>query len=481
MGRILFRLLALSALTAGATVPFSPVLAANRCVADLGRIDSTFCLSRDHVKNGASYSWSLDDEPYDLTSAVCITGDGTPTERRPLVIAVDRSQGHWKSDQSRQKLGVDNIQAARQAIQKIETEQSQNGSDLPVGLVLFSSDNNCQEYSGGTINVDGLFPCLYVPARLISDAAHRQVLYDGLLAAEDLYSDAPSKSASTYSVLANLVASDALGLRRQDSPGIMLLTDGLSYYEANPNLPRDNPFPHLQVGNYRIAQEQILTAMRRPELRGWHLAIGMNQGASPLFDGFHTDSFETMCDSQWRTEEDCNAPGFVQTDPATWPVNNLDRRDYLRSLAYILRGQNQDVVELTSTTATEAVLDRLRFGLGEVLPVTAVNYSLINQSGQGIVLGGNQSVLLPDLPADPFGNLAMQVSVGGQNQTINMAISTTKQAFNGTDFFSQEMLCSGPRVAAASTGYDPASLRLQGGAASCGVVAGKENFQGRPR
>lgn len=440
--------------------------AKNRCEADLGRVDNSFCLADTHQNGSLKYEWTLNDGAFDLASKACLTDGGALGARRDLVLAIDRSQNVWYADTSRGKFGSDNLSTAAYIINKLRDEARANPQTAPkVSVVLFSSAPDCREWTGGPIAVNREFPCLFVKAGTVADQAHVDNLLGILKAAEKKYSQGSLAATSDYGIVADLLAKDGVSLATTSAAqaGLMLFSDGRTYRGD-----AGDAFVHLRSGNYRRAQDDAFAKFSVNAMKKYKLVFALNPVADPAFDQTHADAYDNMCTIAGAAAADCNKASVTYNQPKSWPVNRLDIPAFAARLATAMPAASRSVIRVVAKEDVEPGLDALRFDGSSTLPIDAVSYSINGAAPKaGLVEGGR--LVLESLPADQTLSLELLIKSSGSEIKVPMSVTTKSLPYDGNDYADREMLCK----ADGALPGKPNLKDFQGGSASCGVIPGK--------
>lgn len=455
---------ATSVLTAVALFNTAPLFAKNRCEADLGRVDTNFCLADRHSGvDQLNYGWQLKDTAFDLSSKACFA-DGATGARRDIVLAIDRSQNVWYADTSRGKFGSDNLSTARYIIQKLRDEARSTGAAGPkVSVVLFSSAPDCREWTGGPITVNREFPCMYVKAGSVADAAHVENLLGFLKAADKKYSQGSLPLTSDYGIVADLLSADTIAMNSAAQAGLMLFSDGRTYHGDN-----GDPFAYLRSGNYTRAQDEAIAKFGNAGMKKYKSVFALTPVQDPAFDQTHADAYDNMCTIGAARPEDCDKTKIKYADPKTWPVNRMNINAFATRLVSATSTVAKPVFIVTSSPDVEPALEELRND-GGYLPIEAVSYSIDGGASKaGSVEGGR--IYLETLPAGSTIKLLLQIKANGSDLKIPMTVKTEALPYDGKEFTDKEMLCKVDGPAAETAGPKLNLNNLQGGSASCGVI-----------
>ena len=460
------------------TLTLSPTLAfgaepASRCVADLARVKNDFCLNASHVAFGSApsiplnYSWSLDDDRFDLNAKACLSSSGVAGERQDIVIALDRSRSMWVVDGTNAKHGTVSIASAKIMIEAIQKEAQENPERAAkIGLMLFSTDDTCEEYSGGAISVDRVFPCTYVSAASSADAEHIKKLYSFLSASEGKYSQGGLDKGSDYGIIVNSLRANLFELDPVKRSGLLLISDGRTYSgKAN------DIFAYLKSDSYTLAQGEALAKFAAREMRQYKLVFGLAK-MDELFAGpIHKEQYLNMCALPDASAIDCNAP--VNTSSSeTWPVNKLELKKFAENLVLATGSSASNVIELTDKEKIRGALDFLRYSTEDILTLEAVTWTVDGTTFKQAELAG-ANIHVPSVGFQSSMKLELLLKAGAREVSLPLNIALSKVEATGATLSSAEMQCESgaalPRL----------SLKnLQGGSASCAVV-GSES--GTPR
>jgi hypothetical protein len=441
----------------------STALAESRCQADLARVDTDFCIANAHSATDTSlkYTWKVNDDEFGITSPVCLNGNGGNGDRQDLIIAIDRSQNIWGADAGNKKLGADNLTTTKRIIEKLQTE-AESGTAPKVGLMMFSNTGNCQEWSGADIYANESFPCLYIPARAITDATHVDLLKSFLLKAEGLYAEGGQASTSNYSIVADALKANAFALEAADPAGVLLMSDGRTYKGD-----AGDTYAYLKSENYKNAQSTALTSFSSADMRRYSLVFALNPLANPAFDNTHSDAMENMCALPGAPQNDC-AQGFV--NPSQWLINKLDIKGFALNLVESLGGSSSHVVSLDEPDSIDPALEVLRYGKGAA-NLEAVSYSIDGGSFKTGTVSGNR-VTIEGLPSGEVYDVELLITASGTKVSIPMGITTSEVAYDGSKLEDREMVC-GDTLKPKTEDPDLNLKNLQGGSASCGVITDK--------
>jgi hypothetical protein len=443
-------------------------MAQNRCVADLGRVDNAFCLSdRNTAEAGAqplSYQWRVNDGVFDLAAKACIT-DGQEAGRRPdLVIAIDRSKSLAATDAQERKLLVDPISVTRRLLDRLAAEAATAPAAAPlVGLTLFSSAPDCRLWAGGAIVIDREFPCVYLPAKSIADAAHLDSLRALLTAADGKFSQGSLPRRSDYGLVGGLIATDAMALQSSPATALVMFGDGMAYAGAS-----SDPYPYLRSANYAAAQKSAVDAFSAPAVRRYKMLFALRSLPAPVFGPTYADAYDTMCGGGIGTAADCTAPGIVTTDPRTWPVNKLQPLTFAQSLVALSGGGPTEVVSLKGPDSLDQRFDALRQTTANIVSVDSVGVSVNGgERRPGRVEGGR--VVVEGLPVDQAISLDLFLGAAGREVRVPMTVGLEAVPYEPTDLLDKEMFCKADAPPADAP--KPTLSDLQGGSGSCGVIA----------
>jgi hypothetical protein len=429
-----------------------------RCEADLSRVKTDFCLNQDHEKANLNYSWKLDDDGFALSSRVCMTSGVSAGERLDLVVAIDRSRSVWNSDAPGSKEGSHNIAATRVLIDTLVKEaEGDPARSARFGLIMFSSDPECREFDGSGIAVNRAFPCLYLPAKPLSDSEHVSALKQMLTRAEGKYSQGGLSRGADYSIVTRAVVDNLFAIDARDKTGLILMSDARTWEGSD-----DDVYAYLKSESYAKAQssaKQSFDALSRMKV-----SFVLNPVESVAFGAVHVDAYDNMCALTGADRNDCVSPVVVR-NPSTWPANKIDHAAVAAMMISSTTGQ---VIKLDSAASVTPVLDHMKGSGSSVLPLETASISLDGQTWSAGEIKGDR-VRFPSLPAEESLSAQILVKAGGVERKIPIRMSLGKLAPGASELVDQEMLCSldgSPRL----------SLKnMQGGSASCGVVAGAKS------
>ena len=348
----------------------TPATADGRCEADLSRIENNFCIGDQHLATAPSpsqlsYAWKLNDGAFDLTSKICLSSGGSIGDRRDLVLALDRSENIRAVDASHHKVGADNISTAKYILDKLIAEAKANPAKAPkVGVVMFSSAPDCRAFAGGAIDVNREFPCLYVAAASIADQAHADALLNFLKAAEGKYSQGGTGSSSDYTIVGNLLPTDAMALNSPAQAGLVLFSDGRTFKGLT-----NDAYAYLKSGNYLKAEAESTALFASPGLKKFRMVFALNPVATPAFDQTNADAYDTMCALTDAAQADCDKSKIKINDPSTWSVNRLDFQKFATTLVAATGGSAKDVVLVNAKQDIDTGLESLRVQADSAAPM----------------------------------------------------------------------------------------------------------------
>lgn len=437
-------------------------VAGSRCVADLGRVDANFCLSR--TSAGLTYQWKADDDRYDLIAKACVANDQGLGSRRDTIFALDRSQNIWATDSLNKKLGADQITVTASMLEKLRAEAKANPAVAPkIGVMMFSNAPSCTEYSGGAIAVNRSFPCLYVKAGSLADDAHYGRLAAFLKEADGKYAQGGDATTSDFTIVANILAANSFGLASTQKAGLVMMSDARSFKGA-----AADPYPYLRIQSYTAAQNEALNAFSVAALKNYQLLFAYNPKPSPVFSD--ANAYDNMCQMAGATPADCASPVVIDT-PATWPVNGLDPKVFVASLAAAVGTPAADAFfEMKDKPSFEAAMERLRIVDTGSAVVTSVSYRINGGAAMAGTVDGAR-LTLAGLPVGQENKIDLVLKVGTGELTIPLTATTEKIASDRSGFQDKEMFCAAA-IAPATEGPHFKLKNLQGGSGSCGAVSG---------
>jgi hypothetical protein len=444
---------------------FSAARADSRCTADLGRVNNDFCIGDQHRDGAAKldYAWSVNDEVFDFASKLCLTtGAG---DRSDMVLALDRSASLRLPDRQRKKLGADSISVATQLIERLRDEAKEKPEEAPkIALLLFAGDGDCREYAGGPIGVSGDFPCLFVPARSIADAAHGDKLLAMLSAADGQYAIGERPKAGSYGIVTQLMRDDRLGLAAAPQSGLVLFSDGRSYQS-------DAPYPYLRSAAFSDAQAEVKRDFGADVMKKTKLLFALSQAPAPFYDAVtYGASYENMCDpgvTPPGAEADCNA-GVSMSDASTWPTNKVDGAAFAEQLVGILGGV--EVVTVTAKGDLDAAVEKLRLQSSASISVESASYRINDGEWKAAELSGSLFELSA-LPSNEALKVDVLLKTAAGEINVPLQLATTKlPEETGKELRDREMLCAATPVSPVIEAPKPDLSHLQGGAASCGTL-----------
>jgi hypothetical protein len=447
---------------------FSAAQADTRCSADLGRVNNDFCIGDQHRDGAAKldYAWSVNDEVFDFASKLCLTTGAGAGGRSDMVLALDRSASLRLPDKQRKKLGSDSISVATQLIERLRDEAKEKPEEAPkVALLLFAGDDDCREYAGGPIGVSGDFPCLFVPARSIADAAHVDKLLAMVAAADGQYAIGERARAGRYGIVTQLMRDDRLGLGAAPQSGLVLFSDGRSYQS-------DAPYPYLRSAAFADAQAEVKRDFGDDAMKKTKLVFALSPAPVPLYDAVaYGASYENMCDpgaTPPGAEADCNA-GVSMSDANTWPTNKVDGAAFATQLVGILGGV--EVVTVTARDDLDKAVDKLRRQAFLPTPIESASYRVNESDWKAAELSGTL-LELSALPSSEVLRIDILLKSASGEISIPLQLATTKvPAEPGKELQDREMLCAAEApVAPATQEPKPDLSNLQGGSASCGTL-----------
>ncbi len=465
-------LMASTLLTVGATlyIGAGQASAAERCEADLGRVENSFCLG-DRYVIGASepasftYSWKLNDGAFDLSSKVCL-GGGTVGNRRDMLLALDRSDNIRAVDSSHHKVGADNLSTSKYIIDKLIAEAKADPSKAPkVGVVMFSSTPDCRAFTGPTIDVNREFPCLYVAAASLADPIHADAVQKFLAAAEGKYSQGGTATSSDYTIVGNLILTGEMGLTSPTQAGLILFSDGRTYKgEAN------DAHAYLKSGNYLAAESEATNLFSASALKKFHMTFALNPVGTPPYDQTNADAFDTMCALNGAPHADCDKAKVTINNPSSWPVNKLDFAKFATSLVGAVGGTSKDVITINAKQDIDTGLEALRVSAESSASIDSVTYTVNGSAPQTATIDGTK-ISLESLPAGKDLNLELLFKTNGADARVPIKVTTEQVPSEVKDFTDKEMFC---KASAEPLKADKKiNLKnLQGGSASCGVTSG---------
>ena len=439
---------------------------AQRCEADLGRVNTSFCLSNLHQDalsdKALQYDWQLDDDSYALSSEVCLNSNSTSGgERQDLFVAVDRSQNIWGADSGSKKLGADNISTTLRMIDKLVAEQN---TSTKFGLMMFSVENNCTEYTGGSIYADKTFPCLYIPAANLQETGHVTLLKEFLNSARGLYSEGGLASSSQYNIVSDLMTSGAAKLDAARPAGLILMSDGRTYSGQT-----GDTYAYLKSQNYYAAQAAAIDSFSTSGMSRFTMIFSLNPLQTPVFDNTHIDAMDNMCALPLASQADC---AVEINRPSTWLVNKMDINGFANKLVARLGGGPSNVITLNDATDIDGALETIKYG-NAISKIDSVQYSIDGGKMIAGTVDGNR-IRLGNLPADQEFSLEIAVKSLGKEVKFPLQLSTQMVSRETPEFSDKEMQCSGG-IKTATEEPKNKLKNLQGGSASCGVVGFKES------
>jgi|GEM_PF-3881662 len=445
----------------------------SRCVADLSRVKNDFCISASHVAFGSApasplnYSWSLNDDRFDLVSKACLSSDGVVGERQDVVIALDRSRSMWVVDGTNAKNGTVSIAATKLLIDAMKSEADSNPEQAAkIGVMLFSTDDSCEQYNGGTIAVDRVFPCLYVPAGSAADSEHIKKLHEFLNAAEGKYSQGGLDRGSDYGIVSQAMRANLLELDQTKRSGLVLFSDGRTYAgKAN------DTFAYLRSENYKAAQSDALTKFGAREMRQFKVVFALATMPEIFVGPIHKEEYQNMCALPEAAAVDCKSPVNL-SKPETWPVNTIDLKAFAEAMVSKTGGPATNVLMMTDKEKIKSALDILRFSAEDILKIEAVSWSIDGSTYQAGQFSEN-SIQISSIEAANTLNLDLLLRAGAREVSVPFKIALTRVASTNAELASAEMLCAGD-----GAGAPKISLKnLQGGSASCAVVGESSSSQ----
>ena len=462
MSNMLFR--ASKLLTAATFLIKVPATAEPRCLADLNRIETSFCIGNQHRDGDSSldYKWNLTENTFALTSPLCFTKPGSSAGFKDLLIAVDRSSSLRLPDQQRKKLGSDGVSAATKLITRLRDAVAKAPDQAPpkVALVLFAGARDCREYQTGPISVNGDFPCLFVPAVSLADSAHVDKLLTMLQAAQGQYAIGERSRAGSYGIVSQLLSDERLGLVSSTQTGLVIFGDGRSYTS-------NAPYPYLRSGAYIAGQAEAKQDFLNAKISNARLVFALSPAPTPLYDtAAFGESYDNMCDPSMTPPGDsldCKDPVAI-SDPLTWPINKIDGAMFARELAQIVGGE---VVTVMSKEDMDGTVEKLRQDIP--LEIDAASYRIDGGEWRLATVSGREFEL-PELLGSQEFKLDFQFTSDGEAFSIPAQIATIKLAPQGPPYFQdREMLCADILKPTEDT-PDFNLNNLQGGSASCGTL-----------
>lgn len=441
----------------------------SRCVADLGRVDQSVCLSAG--TKDLSYKWRANDEVFDLSAKACFTNDKGLGARRDMVFALDRSERIRKADTLARKLGADQVSILKAMIETLRAEAKADPAKAPkIGMMTFASDPACSEWSGAPIALNRNFPCLFVRAATLADDIHYDRLLKFLTEIDGKY--APRGDiASDFTIVAGQVGANVFGLASTQKSGLVLMTDARSYRG-----PAGELFPHLRILNYTTAQNEALNAFAAPAMKTYQLLVAMTPQKTPIYDNDDIYEYDNMCGA--NPPSDCSAPTVID-EPATWPINKIDIKAYISSLAAAIGTPAADAYfEMKDKPSFEAGLEKLRITDNGSIAITEAAYRVNGGELKPVQIDGAR-LLVPTLPVGQDLKVDLVVKVMTSDVTIPVTMSTEKIASEGVEFQDKEMFCA-PGIAPATESPKLNLSDLQGGSGSCGSVPGEGGGGAKP-
>lgn len=456
--------------TAGAVLCSSGVFAQEpRCAADLARVQKEFCINEQHQNEPAvlNYEWQLTGDSFDLKAKVCFSGASEPE----IVLAIDRSESLRNADRPQKKLGSDGISIANQLIEEWRQQISGRASNgKKVGIVMFSGDAECREYQSGPIGVNGDFPCVYIPARSISDPAHSDHLIAFLNAADGKYALGDRPSAGKYEIIAQLIGQQRLNLSNEGHIGVILFSDGRSYQSSL-------PYPYLRSQAFLEGQRKAKEEFANPAMKRVNLIFARIPSPTLVYDNINFGvSYENMCDPSVippAAEVDCKSPVSIE-NPITWPSNQIDTQGYAQQLGMMLGGF--DVVKLSAKADLDSSIARLNALKSENIRVDSARVSINQGEDRSVPIDGD-NLLLGTYLANQENSLDIKLQVNGNQLNVPISIKATK-VLNATEreFENQEMYCT----ANSKDTLQGELYKMQGGAASCGEIGSRQHNKRPP-
>ena len=431
----------------------------NRCIADLQRVQAQNCLSRDKLQ--LNYDWKLTDNLYGMQTNACISDTSASGTHKDIVIGIDRSNSNSIPDKLRKKLRADSISVTIDLINQMNEKYKSNPENAPnMSLTMFSSSSDCREYSGGKISFVGEFPCTYLKAKKITDAAHKAALLELLAESEGKYSAGSTASASSLDIVANLVKDNVVTAAEGKQMGMLVFSTGLSFSGT-----AGDTYSFLKSPNYTTSYNAMYSAYSVEAVRKLRLNIVTAPLNKPYYDGSFKDSFENMCALPDSPSADCSEKS---ADTANWLVNRTDVAGNMSKIAAISGGSaiESNAAGIAAKLANELLVQ----GQTNVVPERAV--LLVNgQESNAVILSGQQ-ISIQNLPSGSALDLRLEIYANGAMVPFDFKINTSVVPGADTDFTDSEMFCKAESLDPAVVG--PSIKDLQGGSGSCGVI-GIEN------
>ncbi len=431
----------------------------NRCVADLQRVQTQNCLSRDKLQH--KYEWKLTDNLYGMQTNACISDTSASGTHKDIVVGIDRSNSNSMPDKLRKKLRADSISVTIDLINQMYDKYKSNPENAPnMSLTMFSSNADCREYAGGKISFVGEFPCTYLKAKKITDTAHKAALLELLAETEGKYSAGSTASASNLDIVANLVKDGIVTAAEGKQMGMLVFSTGLSYAGTAGDI-----YSFLKSPNYTTSYNAMHAAYSVEAVRKLRLNIVTAPLTKPYYDVNYKDSFENMCSLPDSPSADCSEKS---TDPANWLVNRIDITGNMSQIAALSGGS---AIESNAAGIAAKLADELLVqGQTNIVPERAV--LLINgQESNAVTLSGQQ-ISIQNLQSGSALDLRLEVYANGAMVPFDFKVNTSVVPGADADFTDNEMFCKAESLDPVLVG--PSIKDLQGGSGSCGVV-GTEN------
>ncbi len=427
----------------------------NRCIADLQRVQTQNCLSREKLQH--SYEWKLTDNLYGMQTNACISDTSAGGTHKDIVIGIDRSNSNSIPDKLRKKLRADSISVTIDLINQLSETYKSNPEKAPnISLTMFSSLADCREYVGGKISFVGEFPCSYLKAKRVTDATHKAALLELLAETEGKYSAGSTSSASSLDIVANLVKDGLVVANEGRQIGMLIFSTGLSYAGT-----AGDTYSFLKAPNYVAAYDTMHTAYSFETVRKLRLNIVTAPLTKPYYDGSYKDSFENMCALPDRPAADCSEKS---TDPANWLVNRTDITKNMAQIAALSGGTaiESNAAGIAAKLATELLVQ----GQTNIIPERAV--LLINGQESNAVSLSGQQILIQNLPSGSALDLRLEVYANGAMVPFDFKVNTSVVPSADADFSDNEMFCKAEALDPSVVG--PTIKDMQGGSGSCGVI-----------